>query len=81
VKVEKGNNVRLIAPHYLSGDRDVYLYLRVVRPIENVEVRVPEIGKNLRLPVAKPAEMIRLKLEAEEIQKASEKLTVEVVRA
>lgn len=81
VKVRKGQNVRLIAPHYLSGDRDVYLYLRVARPMENVELRIPEIGKKLRLPVVKPAEMIRLKLRAEEIQKASEKLTVEVVRA
>ncbi|ASJ03712.1 pyridine nucleotide-disulfide oxidoreductase [Thermococcus profundus] len=81
VKVEKGENVRLIAPHYLSGDRDVHLYLRVARPMEDVEVRVPEIGKRLRLPVVKPAEMIRLKLKAEEIQKAGEKLTVEVVGA
>lgn len=81
VKVEKGQNVRLIAPHYLGGDRDVYLYLRVARPMENVELRIPEIGKKLRLPVVKPAEMIRLKLRAEEIQKASERLTVEVVRA
>ncbi|WP_367883854.1 NAD(P)/FAD-dependent oxidoreductase [Thermococcus peptonophilus] len=81
VKVKKGQNVRLIAPHYLSGDHDVYLYLRVARPMENVELRIPGIGKKLRLPVVKPAEMIRLKLRAKEIQKASEKLTVEVVRA
>ncbi|MBP1912021.1 NADPH-dependent 2,4-dienoyl-CoA reductase/sulfur reductase-like enzyme [Thermococcus stetteri] len=81
VKVEKGQNVRLIAPHYLSGDRDVYLYLRVSRPMEDVEIRIPEVGKRLRLPVVKPAEMRRLKLKAEEIQKAGEKLTVEVVKA
>ncbi|WP_240922852.1 NAD(P)/FAD-dependent oxidoreductase [Thermococcus sp. Bubb.Bath] len=80
VKVEKGQNVRLIAPHYLSGDRDVYLYLRVARPMENVELRIPEIEKKLRLSVVNPAEMVRLKLKAEEIQKAGEKLTVEVVR-
>ncbi len=49
--------------------------------MENVELRIPEIGKKLRLPVVKPAEMIRLKLRAEEIQKAGERLTVEVVRA
>jgi hypothetical protein len=80
VKVEKGENVRLIAPHYLSGDRDVYLYLRVSKPMEDVELRIPEIGKRMKLPVVKPAEMLRIKLRAEEIRKA-EKLTVEVVKA
>ncbi|WP_297438881.1 FAD-dependent oxidoreductase [Thermococcus sp.] len=81
VKVEKGENVRLVVPHYLSGDRDVYLYLRVSRPMEDVEVRIPEVGKKLRLPVVKPAEMVRVKLRAEEIRKEGKKLTVEVIRA
>lgn len=80
IKVEKGENVRLLAPHYLSGEGDVYLYLRVARPMEDVELRVPEIGKKMRLPVVKPAEMLRIKLKAEEI-KNTEKLTVEVVKA
>ncbi|WP_245612436.1 NAD(P)/FAD-dependent oxidoreductase [Palaeococcus ferrophilus] len=80
VKVEKGENVRLIVPHYLSGDRDVYLYLRVARPIENAELRVPEVGRRIKLALATPAEMIRFRLKAEEIQKVGEKLTVEVVR-
>ncbi len=78
VKVEKGENVRLVVPHYLSGERDVYLYLRVSRPMEDVELRIPEIGKRIKLPVVKPAEMIRVKLKAEEIK--GEKLTVEVVK-
>ncbi|AHL21700.1 NAD(P)/FAD-dependent oxidoreductase [Thermococcus nautili] len=80
VKVEKGENVRLLVPHYLSGDRDVYLYLRVSKPMEDVELRIPEIGKRMKLPVVKPAEMLRIKLKAGEIRKA-EKLTVEVVKA
>ncbi|WP_232461780.1 NAD(P)/FAD-dependent oxidoreductase [Thermococcus pacificus] len=81
VKVEKGSNVRLVVPHYLSGERDVYLYLRVAKPMEDVELGIPEIGKRLKLPVVKPAEMIRVKLKAEEIQNADGKLTVEVVKA
>ena len=80
VRVEKGENVRLLVPHYLSGERDVYLYMRVARPMEDVELRIPEIGKRMRLPVVKPAEMLRIKLKAEEIRKA-ERLTVEVVKA
>jgi len=79
IKVEKGENVRLLVPHYLSGDRDVYLYLRVARPMEDVELRIPEIDKKMKLPVVKPAEMLRVKLRAEEIKNA-EKLTVEVVK-
>ncbi|WP_297519822.1 FAD-dependent oxidoreductase [Thermococcus sp.] len=80
IKVERGENVRLIVPHYLSGERDVYLYLRVTRPMENVELRIPEVDKRIKLPVVKPAEMLRIKLKAEEIRKA-ERLTVEVVKA
>ncbi|WP_099209981.1 NAD(P)/FAD-dependent oxidoreductase [Thermococcus henrietii] len=80
VKVEKGENVRLLVPHYLSGERDVYLYLRVSKPMEDVELRIPEISKRMKLPVVKPAEMLRIKLKAGEIRKA-EKLTVEVVKA
>lgn len=80
IKVEKGENVRLLAPHYLSGEGDVYLYLRVSKPMEDIELRIPEIGKKMRLPVVKPAEMLRIKLKAEEI-KNTEKLTVEVVKA
>jgi len=79
-RVERGENVRLVVPHYLSGERDVYLYLRVERPMEEVELRIPEIGKRAKLPVAKPAEMVRLKVKAEDIRKAG-KLTVEVVRS
>ena len=80
IKVEKGENVRLIVPHYLSGERDAHLYLRVSRPMENIELRIPEIGRRVKLPVVKPAEMVRIKLKAEEIGDV-EKLTVEVMRA
>ncbi|AEK72677.1 FAD-dependent pyridine nucleotide-disulfide oxidoreductase [Thermococcus sp. 4557] len=79
IRVEKGENVRLLAPHRLSGERDVYLYLRVARPMEDVELRIPEVGKRVKLSLATPAEMLRVKLKAEEIRDA-EKLTVEVVR-
>ncbi|QDA30986.1 FAD-dependent oxidoreductase [Thermococcus indicus] len=77
--VEKGENVRLLAPHRLSGERDVYLYLRVARPMEDIELRIPEVGKRVKLSLATPAEMLRVKLKAEEVRNA-EKLTVEVVR-
>ncbi|NJE46972.1 FAD-dependent oxidoreductase [Thermococcus sp. GR7] len=79
IKLEKGENVRLLVPHYLSGERDVWIYARVSKPMENVEVRFPEIGKKLHLPVVKPAEMLRMKLRKEEIAKARDGITMEVV--
>ncbi|MCO6041165.1 NAD(P)/FAD-dependent oxidoreductase [Thermococcus alcaliphilus] len=78
IELKRGSNVRILAPHYISGERDVYIYARVSRPMENVRVTFPEIEKELRLPVVKPSEMLRIKLKAEEIQKAEEEITMEV---
>ncbi len=78
IKLKRGSNVRILAPHYISGERDVYIYARVSRPMENVRVTFPEIRKELRLPVVKPSEMLRIKLKAEEIQKAGKEITMEV---
>ena len=79
-KLEKGNNIRLAVPHYLSGKRDVYIYARVRKPMENVVLNFPEIDKKIRLPVVRPAEMLRIRLRKEEIAKAKDKITVEVVQ-
>ncbi|ALM74247.1 NAD(P)/FAD-dependent oxidoreductase [Thermococcus barophilus] len=80
IKLEKGNNVRLAVPHYLSGKRDVYIYARVRKPMENVVLNFPEIDKKIRLPVVRPAEMLRIRLRKEEIAKAKDKITMEVVQ-
>ncbi|AFK21647.1 NAD(P)/FAD-dependent oxidoreductase [Pyrococcus sp. ST04] len=79
IKIEKGENIRLVAPHYVSGERDVWLYARVRRPMENVVLEFPEIGKRIRLPVVKPAEMLRIKLRAKEIREAENKITIRVI--
>lgn len=78
IELKRGSNVRILAPHYISGERDVYIYARVSRPMENVRVTFPEIEKELRLPVVKPSEMLRIKLKAEEMQKAGKEITMEV---
>ncbi len=80
IKVEKGNNIRLAVPHYLSGKRDVYIYARVRKPMENVVLNLPEIDKKIRLPIVRPAEMLRIRLRREEIAKAKDKITMEVVQ-
>lgn len=80
LKVKKGSNVRILAPHYLSGERDVFIYLRVAKPMENVKIRIPETGKEIKLPVVKPSEMVKLRLRREEIARAGKGITVEVVQ-
>ncbi|CAB49194.1 NAD(P)/FAD-dependent oxidoreductase [Pyrococcus abyssi] len=75
----KGENVRFVVPHYLSGDRDVWIYLRVSRPMEDVRLEMPEIGKRMRLPIVKPSEMIRIKLRGKDV-KGVDKITVRVVK-
>lgn len=77
--VERGRNVKLIVPHYVSCERDVTLYIRVRKPERNVKLRIPEISWEMGLPSVKPAEMIRVKVEAEELLKAKEGLRVEIV--
>jgi len=78
-KIVKGRNIRLVAPHYVSGENDVIIYARAQKPEENVKLRFPEIGKEIKLPFVKPAEMIRVKLKKEDIAKAKDKITMEVV--
>ncbi|CUX76828.1 NAD(P)/FAD-dependent oxidoreductase [Thermococcus chitonophagus] len=80
IRLVKGENIRLLAPHYLSGERDVWIYARVARPMEDVVVEFVEIGKKIKLPVVKPAEMLRIKLRAKEISKAEDKITMKVVK-
>ncbi|KPU63561.1 pyridine nucleotide-disulfide oxidoreductase [Thermococcus sp. EP1] len=79
IKLENGQNIRLLAPHYLSGERDVYVYARVSTPMENVKIVFPEIKKELRFPILRPAEMLRIRLRAEEIRRAEKKITMEAI--
>ena len=47
--------------------------------MKKVTIRFPEIGKKMRLPVVKPAEMVSVRLRKEEIQKAVDRITMEVL--
>ncbi len=78
-KLVKGRNIRLVVPHYVSEAKDVMIYARVAKPEENVRLRFPEIGKEMKLPFVKPSEMIRIKLRKKDIAKAGDKITMEVV--
>lgn len=78
-RIERGRNIRLVAPHYISGERSIVLYARVSQPEENVYVSIPEIGYLIRLRRVKPAEMLRLWIPHRVLSRASgDKLTIEV---
>ncbi|RLG81219.1 MAG: pyridine nucleotide-disulfide oxidoreductase, partial [Thermoprotei archaeon] len=78
--IVKGRNVRLVVPHYVSCERRVTIYARVREPEERVFARIPEIGIRKFYIAVRPAEMIRLDLEKEDLSKAlhESKITLEV---
>jgi NADPH-dependent 2,4-dienoyl-CoA reductase/sulfur reductase-like enzyme len=59
VRVEKGRNIRLVVPHYVSGERSVVFYARVQKPESDVFFEVPEAGFRLFNYGVRPPEMIR----------------------
>ncbi len=77
--VVRGRNVRLVVPHYVSGERDVRLYVRVQKPERNVFIQVPEVGKKVFMPRVLPAEMAVINLSRKELEGTGDELTVEVV--
>jgi pyruvate/2-oxoglutarate dehydrogenase complex dihydrolipoamide dehydrogenase (E3) component len=79
-RVVRGRNIRLIVPHYISGERDIILYARVQKPEKNVLVTIPEIAWKMKLSNVRPAEMIRAKLSKTTLESArfEDKVTVEV---
>ncbi len=73
-----GNGVRLVVPQLLSGERDVWIYMRVSRPYDKPLIVFRGMNKKLRLPRARPPEMIRLRLRSKEIKEGEPEIRVEV---
>lgn len=79
-RVDRGRNVRFMVPQLVSGAMDVLFYGRVQHPEDNVRLLIRETGFEKRFSRVKPAEMIRIRIPAEELVKAKgERLTFEVV--
>ncbi|MCD6358211.1 MAG: FAD-dependent oxidoreductase, partial [Thermoproteales archaeon] len=70
-RVARGRNVRLVVPHYVSGERDVVMYARVRQPERRVVVQVPEAGWRLPQMGVRPPEMLRLELTRELLARAA----------
>ncbi|NPA75073.1 MAG: NAD(P)/FAD-dependent oxidoreductase [Euryarchaeota archaeon] len=77
IKISAGEGVRFVVPHYISGERDVFLNLRVQKPMDNVYVHLPEIGRKIKKLAVKPSEMLRIRLRQAQIKDVDE-ITVEV---
>ncbi|ADI31685.1 NAD(P)/FAD-dependent oxidoreductase [Staphylothermus hellenicus] len=72
-----GENIRLIVPQYVGGEKNTILYIRVTEPLENVQLMFPEIGKSIPVVHALPSIMLRIRLRREEISKTTNKIIVE----
>lgn len=78
-KLKRGRNVRLAFPHYLSGENDVRIYARVEKPMENVSIIFPELGKKKVAAKVTPSEMIIVKLGKHELADVEGEITMEVI--
>ena len=65
--LKKGSNIRLAFPHYISGENDVRIYARVIRPMKDAVVEFPEIGKRIRKRAVMPGEMIMVDVKGHEL--------------
>ncbi len=77
-RVVKGRNVRLIVPHYVSGERDVVFYARVKSPERRVFFEL--LGSDLKLyqQGVRPSEMIRLRAPSSAISNLGDRLVFQV---
>ncbi len=78
-KVIPGTNVSFVVPHYLSGEKDVILYSRVSRPLENIYFNLEGIGKKIPLIKIMPSTMLRIVLQKNELSKHTGDIVVEAV--
>ncbi len=80
IELKKGRNIRLVAPHYISGNKDVTLYARVKRPEPQVKIGFDEIDYEIEGESVNPGEMINIELEEEDLQDCENQLTLKVYR-
>ncbi len=77
--VKKGRNIRLLIPHYISGENDVKVYARVRKPLRNVTIKFPEIARKDSRKAVMPGEMIMTRLRKQELNRVKGKVTMEAI--
>jgi NADPH-dependent 2,4-dienoyl-CoA reductase/sulfur reductase-like enzyme len=71
ISLKAGENIRYIVPHAIGADREVTLRMRVKEPEVKVRLKVGDILSKA-LPIAKPSEMISVKVTKEHLSKMKE---------
>jgi len=73
-----GEGVRFVVPQLFSGAEDVTFYARVKKPKRNCRLSLREVPMDIKLPIVRPAEMLRISVKRDYLSKV-ERLTLEVV--
>ncbi|MBQ8691663.1 MAG: FAD-dependent oxidoreductase [Synergistaceae bacterium] len=73
IPVKGGDNVRLFSPQYVTGERDVTIFMRITHPIEGACKVIANTDTgiklyNQRLRYARPGEMNEVRLKAEQVK-------------
>ena len=61
------NNVKYVVPQIISGERPVTIYMRPEKPMRNVKVNIGNLTFNKH--VARPSEMVVIRLSKEELRR------------
>ncbi|MCI4438813.1 FAD-dependent oxidoreductase, partial [archaeon] len=72
-KIKLNGNIRFFVPQLISGERDVIMYGRVISPEEKVKLEINEIKKEISFFRVRPSEMIRLRLNKDELSSVKTK--------
>ena len=75
-RVRAGDNVFQVVPQRIVSGEDVRISLRTRRPMEDVEVTVGNVAFKRRF--VRPAELITLKLSAEQIEEIGDEVIVDI---
>jgi NADPH-dependent 2,4-dienoyl-CoA reductase/sulfur reductase-like enzyme len=72
INLRPGTNIKYIAPHSISAEDEVTLYMRVSEPADKVNLRVGNIYQK-PLRAVRPSEMIKVSLSKNELNKIDSK--------
>ncbi|MFC1559906.1 NAD(P)/FAD-dependent oxidoreductase [Candidatus Margulisiibacteriota bacterium] len=72
VKIVAGDNIRFIAPNFITRTDGVILYMRVTEPLLNATIASSGDIIKIKKQIVKPSEMIEIKLDGEKLAKIKE---------
>lgn len=81
IELKPGKNVRYVVPQFISGQRDVILYMRVREPDELVRVKMGDIVIRKSEMAVKPSSMLKIDVPASTLKDIKNKeITVDCLR-